>query len=130
MASIEPRLPPSMPRGPVLIVEDDADLREMMAQLLTVEGYTVEAAANGHDALEFLRTGLLTALILLDLMMPVMDGWEFWRVKREDPAIAAVPVVVLSAVDHTRAAEFGSAAILKKPLDFDLLLTLVRKYCR
>ena len=130
MASTEPRLPSSTPRGPVLIVEDDADLREMMAQLLTVEGYTVEAAANGHDALEFLRSGPLPALILLDLMMPVMDGWEFWRRQRDDPAIAAVPVVVLSAVDHTRAAEFGSAAVLKKPLDFDLLLTLVRKHCR
>lgn len=115
---------------PILIVEDDADLREMMAQLLTLEGFKAEAVANGQDALEYLSKGDPPDLILLDLMMPVMDGWEFRRRQRQDPLVAGVPVVVLSALDHTRAADLGETAFLKKPLDFDRLLELVRLHCR
>ncbi|MBS1817681.1 MAG: response regulator [Acidobacteria bacterium] len=114
---------------PVLIVEDDADLREMMAQLLLLEGYRAETAANGRDALEYLHRGDRPELILLDLMMPIMDGWEFRRRQVEDPAIAQVPVVVLSALDPARGADLNGAAFLKKPLDFDRLLELVRRFC-
>jgi CheY-like chemotaxis protein len=114
----------------VLIVEDDADLREMMAQLLSLEGYRAETVPNGRAALEYLRKGDFPELILLDLMMPVMDGWEFRRRQQEDPALSNVPVVVLSALDQSRAADIGGAAFLKKPLDFDRLLELVRQYCR
>lgn len=115
---------------PILIVEDDADLREMMAQLLTLEGYRAETVANGRDALDYLQHGDRPDLILLDLMMPIMDGWEFRRRQREDPSLASVPVVVLSALDQTRAADLGGTAFLKKPLDFDRLLELVRLHCR
>jgi CheY-like chemotaxis protein len=114
---------------PVLIVEDDADLREMMAQLLTLEGFRTETAANGRDALDYLKRGDQPDLILLDLMMPVMDGWEFRRRQTQDPELARVPVVVLSALAQSRAADIGGAAFLKKPLDFDRLLSLVRHYC-
>lgn len=114
---------------PVLIVEDDADLREMMAQLLTLEGYRATTVANGRDALDYLHRGDRPEIILLDLMMPVMDGWEFRRRQGEDPALATVPVVVLSALDPSRAADLDGAAFLKKPLDFDRLLQLVRQYC-
>lgn len=119
----------SIPHRPILIVEDDADLREMMAQLLTLEGYRTASVANGRDALEYLHRGEKPDLILLDLMMPIMDGWEFRRRQREDPLLAPVPVVVLSALDHSRAADLGGTAFLKKPLDFDRLLELVRKHC-
>src|SRR6187455_1837390 len=102
---------------PVLIVEDDADLREMMAQLLTLEGFESEAVANGKEALDYLKTGDRPDVILLDLMMPVMDGWEFRRKQQSDPTLATVPVVVLSALDHRRAAEVDAVAFLKKPLD-------------
>lgn len=102
----------------------------MMAQLLTLEGFEARTAANGRDALQYLQQGDLPELILLDLMMPVMDGWEFRRIQREDPALAKLPVIVLSALDATRAAEFGDAVFLTKPLDFDRLLHLVRQYCR
>jgi len=114
---------------PVLIVEDDADLREMMAQLLSLEGYRAETAPNGRDALRYLERGDRPDVILLDLMMPVMDGWEFRRRQVADPTIATVPVVVLSAVDPARARDLEGAAFLKKPLDFDHLLALVRRFC-
>jgi CheY-like chemotaxis protein len=115
---------------PVLIVEDDADLREMMAQLLTLEGFSTATVANGSEALTYLLSNdHKPDVILLDLMMPVMDGWEFRRKQREDPAVADVPVIVLSALDQTRAGDVGAAAFLKKPLDFDRLVKLVRSYC-
>jgi CheY-like chemotaxis protein len=114
----------------VLIVEDDADLREMMAQLLTLEGFHAAAVANGRDALEYLSRGDRPHVILLDLMMPVMDGWEFRRRQQGDPALADVPVIVLSALDQSRAADLDGVAFLKKPLDFDRLLELVRQHCR
>ncbi|MGE3956388.1 MAG: response regulator [Vicinamibacterales bacterium] len=115
---------------PVLIVEDDADLREMMAQLLILEGFRVETVANGREALTYLeRSSAVPSLILLDLMMPVMDGWEFRRRQVQDPRIANLPVVVLSALDPSRGADLGGAAVLKKPLDFDRLLDLVRRFC-
>jgi CheY-like chemotaxis protein len=85
-------------------------------------------AANGSDALA--RVAEETpGIILLDLMMPVMDGWEFRRRQMQDASLAAVPVVVLSALDPSRAADLDGAAFLKKPLDFDRLLELVRRFC-
>jgi CheY-like chemotaxis protein len=113
---------------PVLIVEDDADLRDKMAQLLSLEGYQAKAVANGRDALEYLNHDR-PELILLDLMMPVMDGWEFRRRQCADPKLANVPVVVLSALDQSRAVDLGGVAFLRKPLDFSRLLQLVRRYC-
>src|SRR5258705_12159733 len=121
---------PSVPHCPVLIVEDDADLRDMMAQLLTLEGFNAATVANGREALEYLRNVARPDVILLDLMMPVMDGWEFRRRQQADPAMSDVPVIVLSALDPSRAADVNANAFLKKPLDFDRLLTLVRGYCR
>jgi len=115
---------------PVLIVEDDEDLREMMAQLLTLEGFQTATVANGREALEYLHNASKPDVILLDLMMPVMDGWEFRRQQQADPSIAPVPVIVLSALDQGRASNLEATAFLKKPLDFDHLLTLVRAYCQ
>jgi CheY-like chemotaxis protein len=114
---------------PVLIVEDDEDLRDMMAQLLTIEGFDTAAVANGREALEYLQGAARPHVILLDLMMPVMDGWEFRRQQKADPDLAPVPVIVLSALDPVRAA-VDATAFVKKPLDFDRLLDLVRAHCR
>ena len=122
-------MPQTATRCPVLIVEDDEDLREMMAQMLTLEGFESAAVANGREALEYLHAAEKPDVILLDLMMPVMDGWEFRRQQRADPAIAPVPVIVLSALDQARASTLEANAFLKKPLDFDRLLSLVRTYC-
>ncbi|PYR03185.1 MAG: response regulator [Acidobacteria bacterium] len=116
-------MPPGIAHCPVLIVEDDADLREMMAQLLSLEGFQAAAVANGSEALQYLHNGHIKPdVILLDLMMPVMDGWEFRRKQQADPAFADVPVIVLSALDQSRAADVQAEAFLKKPLDFDRLL--------
>jgi len=122
-------MPRTATRCPVLIVEDDEDLREMMAQMLTLEGFEAVAVANGREALEYLHDAEKPDVILLDLMMPVMDGWEFRRQQQADPAIAPVPVIVLSALDQARASTLEANAFLKKPLDFDRLLSLVRTYC-
>jgi CheY-like chemotaxis protein len=119
---------------PVLIVEDDEDLRDMMAQMLSIEGFRPATAANGREALDYLHHNLDQTekphVILLDLMMPVMDGWEFRRQQKADPELAPVPVIVLSALDPARAASVDADAVLKKPLDFDRLLALVREHCR
>jgi len=123
-------MPQTATRCPVLIVEDDEDLREMMAQMLTLEGFESAAVANGREALEYLHAAETPDVILLDLMMPVMDGWEFRRQQQADPAIAPVPVIVLSALDQARASTLEADAFLKKPLDFDHLLSLVRNYCQ
>ena len=114
---------------PVLIVEDDTDLREMMAQLLTLEGFQAATVSNGREALEYLEDQDKPDVILLDLMMPVMDGWEFRRRQQADPDFSRVPVIVLSALDQGRAGGLDPVAFLKKPLDFDRLLQLVRSYC-
>ena len=115
---------------PVLIVEDDEDLRDMMAQMLAIEGFGTATVSNGREALEYLHTTRKPHVILLDLMMPVMDGWEFRRQQKADPLIAPVPVIVLSALDQGRAAPMEAEAFLNKPLDFDRLLELVRDHCR
>ena len=101
----------------------------MMAQMLTIEGYDAATVANGREALDYLHASVSPHVILLDLMMPVMDGWEFRRQQQADPALAPVPVIVLSALDPARTANVDAAAFLKKPLDFDRLLELVRLHC-
>ena len=133
-SSFESLMPASSDRSnqhcPVLIVEDDADLREMMAQLLSLEGFQAHSVANGRDALDYMHeTEDMPDVILLDLMMPVMDGWEFRRHQQQDPALSPIPVVVLSALDPSRAGDLAPEAFLKKPLDFDRLLQIVRKHC-
>src|SRR4051794_32442195 len=85
----------------VLLVEDDADLRETTAMLLECEGYQVCAVENGREALNQLLDGPLPSVILLDMLMPVMNGWEFRAHQQRDPRLAAVPVVVVTASrDH------------------------------
>jgi CheY-like chemotaxis protein len=126
----QPRAETPPTHCPVLIVEDDEDLRDMMAQMLTIEGFDAATAANGREALDYLHSTGKPNVILLDLMMPVMDGWEFRRQQKADPELAPVPVIVLSALDPPRAATVDADAFLKKPLDFDRLLELVRDHCR
>src|ERR1043166_6195918 len=108
---------------PVLIVEDDHDIREVMKVLLESEGHQVVTAANGEEALLVLRTGINPCLILLDLMMPKMDGFQFRRDQLRDAALSRIPVAVYSGhYDPTEYAPFlRAAAYLHKPLDTDTL---------
>ena len=107
---------------PVLVVEDDPDLREMMEQMLHLEGFATLTAPNGLEALNLLNGGAPVKVILLDLMMPVMDGWEFRRRQLADPKLAGIPVVVMSAVDGDRLREIGPIAAFRKPLPFGRMI--------
>jgi CheY-like chemotaxis protein len=115
--------------GPVLLVEDDREVRESIAEILEEEHVPVLTAAHGEAALELLRhCSRPPSLILLDLMRPVMDGWQFREEQARDPALARIPVVVISATaNHERPLE-GASAFLKKPINLEHLLEVVRKY--
>ena len=109
-------------RGRVLIVEDERDIREALAEALAYEGYDVAVAANGREALRALRGGPRPDVILLDLVMPEMSGWEFRQVQAHDPALAGIPVVVVSASDPGAARPDRH---LPKPFAIDALFDAV-----
>jgi two-component system response regulator MprA len=102
-----------------------------MRGLLEREGFAVAEAGNGREALDRLRDGSRTDLILLDLLMPEMDGWLFRREQRADPTLAGIPVVVVSAVaaDRIIARELAPAGLLTKPVEAEELVGAVREYC-
>ena len=120
-----------MPQRSILVVEDDPDVRDALATVLETEGYEVAKASDGQDALGQLRASPTTALILLDLYMPVMNGWAFRAEQLRDPKLASIPVVVVSADSMVgkRAADLGAAGYVGKPIDFDRLLALVATHC-
>jgi len=107
----------------ILLVEDDETIRADLAAALRARGFAVDLAENGSDALERLRSGPRPALIVVDLIMPVMNGWDFLRVKREDPGLASIPVVIVSATDPERdlAVALGAADYVRKPFAPDQL---------
>jgi CheY-like chemotaxis protein len=115
-------------KGRVLVVDDDQGGLEALSDILEYEGYMVERAQNGLQALEHLKeTRPLPGLIILDLLMPVMDGWEFRTRQKEDPALAQVPVLVITAISAT--AGIDAVEILHKPIDVDALLRAVARHC-
>lgn len=118
-------------RGTVLIVEDDEETREMMTHFLGMEGFRIRCAKNGAEALETLQRDGRACVIVLDLMMPVMDGWQFRRRQRADAALAAIPVIVVSAVANRRElSALEAAECIQKPIDFDRLLESVTQCCQ
>ena len=126
-AEHDARDPEEMPK--ILVVEDNDDVREMMAVTLELEGHRVSTAANGQEALEQLRTGEKPSVILLDLMMPVMNGWEFRLELERDPALADLPVVVISAATGELVRNTRADAFIPKPIDMDQLLDVVGDLC-
>lgn len=116
----------------ILVIDDETSIRDVLIEVLEEEGYGVVTAANGLEAISVLRhSSEPPCVILLDLMMPVMTGWEFRKEQQQDPALATIPVVLLSATQNIKkeASALGAAAHIPKPIDFDALLATVKRYC-
>jgi CheY-like chemotaxis protein len=117
----------------VLVVEDDTDLRESLSQALRDQGFGVNAASNGQEALDLLRAGARPAVILLDLMMPVLNGWELRDALRRDPALAGIPQLVISAyVDETEQAVLALPPddCIRKPFHLRILIDAIERHCQ
>jgi CheY-like chemotaxis protein len=119
------------PTGPktVLVVDDDVDLRHTLREVLQEEGYTVDTAANGKEALDRLRRSNPPRVMVLDLMMPVMDGWQLLEELKRDEAFSSIPVVVISA-GKTGLRTTGKHEVLSKPLDYYRLVTTIDRSMR
>jgi CheY-like chemotaxis protein len=128
------RVPPGkmgkMNSTDVLVVDDDTDIRESISHLLEYEGYKVSTAGNGVEGFQRLLLER-PSLILLDLMMPVMDGWQFKMEFDTRPDLVGIPIVVVSADGNIaeKSNSIGIKEFLTKPIDIDTLLGLVKKYC-
>src|SRR6185436_7590579 len=114
-------------RRRILVVEDAPEILGALSGLLEEEGYDVQSVADARDALERLRHGPTPEVIILDLMMPGMDGWEFRTIQRADPELAAIPVVAISADTSSKAAAIDATSFLRKPFRFADLLSTVEK---
>lgn len=115
----------------ILVVDDDPDILDAMVFVLEQAGYRVATAADGAEALARLRGGAAPCLVLLDLMMPVLDGWQLLGELAREPALAAIPVVVLTGAGAAArsATSLGARSILEKPVSLDALLATVERYC-
>jgi CheY-like chemotaxis protein len=114
----------------VLIVEDDRDTREMLGRFLELEGFAVRSAENGERALASLQQDGAACVILLDLMMPVMNGWQFREAQVRDPRLASIPVVVVTAAGlREQIPSIAADAWLPKPVDFERLLATIEPLC-
>lgn len=113
--------------GTILIAEDDAAIRDGLSMSLEIEGYRVRTARNGQEALAILPELESPGLLLLDLLMPVMSGWALIEAKNADPALASIPVVVISAAEREPLP--GVAAFVPKPYDLHQVIDTVRRFC-
>ena len=113
--------------GAILVVDDDAAVREGVRALLEGEGYAVATAADGAEAIEKLRASRVS-LVLLDLAMPGVDGWQFLARRESETGFPRTPVVLLSGMQFIRDAP-GVADFIRKPIDSDLLLDCVHRLC-
>lgn len=112
----------------ILVVEDDEDIRSAMVDILESEGYHAESATNGAHALELLHQISKPCLVLLDMMMPIMNGREFLDKVMEDSYLAPIPVLIVSAIAD-KSNTGGAVGFLKKPVDIDMVLKMVDQYC-
>ncbi|MEI9949038.1 MAG: response regulator [Pseudomonadota bacterium] len=115
------------PTHTVLIVEDEEDLRELMRDALQMRGYSVVTAEEGTDALRKIDDIGPPCVILLDLLMPGMNGWDFFEKVRQRPELASVPVIIHSSASSR--APVGVTRVLQKPLAFERLVSIVSEYC-
>lgn len=114
----------------VLIVDDDPEIREALTDALEGRGYNVGVAGHGGEALDWLSRSPAPCLIVLDLMMPTMDGYEFMEQQKLDPALADIPVVIITAGRHPSPPKVLEVAeVLHKPLARDRFMTIVQRHC-
>lgn len=109
----------------VLVIDDDADIREALSSVLELEGYTVAAFGDAREALAWLDAGHTPSVVLLDLMMPGMNGWQFLSAVNDRPALGRLPVIVLTGARESSGLHVS--ALLKKPVDLDVLLESVKQ---
>ena len=112
---------------PVLLVDDDPGVRKTLARFLGRDGIAVVEADNGQQALTYLQGGGAASVIVLDLRMPVMDGFTFRQQQRREPSLANIPVVILSGADTDRFDELDAVATVEKPASFTELAKVVRQ---
>jgi len=113
----------------VLVVDDDPNLVRLMSKFLKLEGFAPVPAGNGQEALDYLQGGGDASVILLDLRMPIMDGWAFRHAQKQNPGIADIPIVILSGVETERVQELDAAASFHKPVSFPEVVGVVRRLC-
>jgi CheY-like chemotaxis protein len=117
--------------GPlVMVVDDDEDIRTTVSEILEREGYRVVGFGDGRAAMTYLPGRKPPGLILLDLMMPDMNGWQFRAEQVLNPALAAIPVVVITASGPTEDSIDLGVSVLAKPFESDALLAVVRRHLR
>jgi CheY-like chemotaxis protein len=113
----------------VLVVDDDSAVRRAVARFLRAEGIDVLEASNGEEGLTRLRQAPDVSAVLLDLRMPIMDGWTFRREQRLDPSIAKIPVVIMSGADVDRFNELEAAAAFEKPVQMSEVAVVLHRLC-
>ena len=120
----------------LLVVDDDPDVRQALSAALAERGYIVVSEPNGRSAIEHLKQGLQPCAILLDLMMPVMDGWHFRKEQLQDPSLASIPVVVLTAFEGKRAAkpsgegaDVAALTCIPKPFEIETVVRAIERVC-
>jgi CheY-like chemotaxis protein len=113
--------------APILVVEDDASTRSALCDFLQLQGYRVDSVSDGVEALDYVHQHKRPCMIILDLMMPRMDGWQFRCEQKRNPKLAKCPVIVVSA--STKDRDIDADRVLQKPIDLDGLLSAVAEYC-
>lgn len=113
----------------ILVIEDDRDIRESIVELLEYEQFDVISAVNGQEGLALLRSGAKPNLILLDLMMPVMDGFQFRKEQSNSPEFSNIPVIIMTADGHVEAKKdlVGAVNFIRKPLSIDSALEVINQ---
>ncbi len=117
----------SRTKGTILIIEDDAEARDALSDFLSLSDYRVIAAANGREGMAALKSGPRPNVIILDMLMPGINGFRFRRLQKREPEFASIPVIVTTAIG--RAAGIAADLILQKPFDLQILLREVERFC-
>lgn len=114
--------------APIFLIDDDDDLREILKSLLESRGFEVQAFGDARDALARLQGGSRPSIILLDLMMPGMSGWEFCEQKRSFPGLSGIPVAVLTATQPSRTSGLEDVEVVRKPFAFEAIIELIERH--